>query len=180
MHEMILGKLAREAEHARAGQARVIAKMNALVDAQAIEALYRASRAGVKIDLIVRGVCALRPGIPGVSENISRALDRRALPRALARVLFRERRRGRSCTARARTGWSATSSAAWKSAFPILRRHHIERILRDLDLCLSDNCQAWKLKADGQYERIARGEARALNVQSELLATYAAGPATIS
>ena len=57
---------------------------------------------------------------------------------------------------------------------------NVERILRDLDLCLSDNCQAWKLTSDGQYERIARGEARPLNVQSELLATYAAGPATIS
>src|SRR5690242_19814732 len=72
MHEMVLEKLAREAEHARAGRpARVIAKMNALVDPQAIEALYRCSRAGVKVDLIVRGVCALRPGVPGVSENIA-------------------------------------------------------------------------------------------------------------
>src|SRR5215467_13959132 len=71
MHEMVLEKLAREAGHAREGRpARVIAKMNALVDQQAIEALYRASRAGVKIDLVVRGLCALRPGIPGVSENI--------------------------------------------------------------------------------------------------------------
>src|SRR5579863_9016764 len=72
MHDMVLSKLAREAEHARAGRkAHVIAKMNALVEAQAIEALYRASCAGVKVDLIVRGVCALRPGVPGVSENIS-------------------------------------------------------------------------------------------------------------
>src|SRR5581483_3499338 len=71
MHEAVISKLAREAVHARAGRpARVIAKLNALVDPQAIEALYRASCVGVRIDLIVRGVCALRPGVPGVSENI--------------------------------------------------------------------------------------------------------------
>ena len=72
MHEMVLAKLAREADHARAGRkARVIAKMNALTEPLAIEALYKASCAGVKIDLIIRGVCALRPGVPGVSENIA-------------------------------------------------------------------------------------------------------------
>src|SRR5689334_19551322 len=72
MHEAVISKLAREAAHARAGRpARVIAKMNALVEPQAIEALYRASCAGVKIDLVIRGVCALRPGVPGVSDKIT-------------------------------------------------------------------------------------------------------------
>src|SRR3569623_1219292 len=72
MHEIILSILAREAEHARAGRkAHVIVKMNALTEPLAIEALYKASCAGVKVDLIIRGVCALRPGVPGVSENIT-------------------------------------------------------------------------------------------------------------
>jgi polyphosphate kinase len=62
-------------------------------------------------------------------------------------------------------------------AFPILRRHHLERICRDLDLCLADNCQAWKLKADGEYERLAPGAAPPVSAQAELLATYAAGSA---
>jgi polyphosphate kinase len=86
MHDAVISKVAREAEHARAGRpARVIAKLNALVEPQAIEALYRASCAGVKVDLIIRGVCALRPGV--------RAFSRRSLPRALPRVLLRQRRR---------------------------------------------------------------------------------------
>src|SRR5262249_49141131 len=67
-----LAQIHREAEHARHGRpARIVAKMNALLDKNVIEALYRASQAGVKIDLIVRGMCSLRPGVPGVSENIT-------------------------------------------------------------------------------------------------------------
>ncbi|HSA91452.1 MAG TPA: polyphosphate kinase 1 [Terriglobales bacterium] len=69
--EKSLGLIAREAEHARAGRpARIIAKMNALLDKNIIQALYRASQAGVEIDLIVRGMCALRPGVRGVSDHI--------------------------------------------------------------------------------------------------------------
>ncbi|MHB8521189.1 MAG: polyphosphate kinase 1 [Limisphaerales bacterium] len=72
LSQRLLALIQREAENARAGlPARIIAKMNALVDREIIEALYRASQAGVKIELIVRGICCLRPGLKGVSENIT-------------------------------------------------------------------------------------------------------------
>ena len=71
MRARVLDLIDREAEHARAGRAaRIVAKMNALVDPDVIEALYRASRAGVEIDLIIRGICCLRPGVAGLSEHI--------------------------------------------------------------------------------------------------------------
>ena len=176
MHDMVLEKIAREAEHARAGRpARVIVKMNALVDPQAIEALYRASRAGVKIELIVRGVCALRPGVPGVSENITvRSIVGRFLEHSRAFYFENGGEPDMSC-----------ASADWMErnffrrvevAFPIRRPEHRARILRDLEMSLKDNCQAWLLQPDGSYERITRDSERAVNAQAELLAAYAAGP----
>jgi polyphosphate kinase len=176
MHEMVLGKLAREAEHARAGRpARVIAKMNALVDPQAIEALYRASRDGVKIDLIVRGVCALRPGVPGVSENIAvRSIVGRFLEHS--RVFYFENG-GEPDMFCASGDWMERNFfRRVEVAFPIRRERHAERMLRDLDFCLKDNCQAWQLHPDGRYTRISRGSERALSAQAELLTVYAAGP----
>jgi len=175
LHQAMLAKLEREAQHARAGRhARVIAKMNALVDPQAIEALYRASGAGVKVDLVIRGICALRPGIPGVSENITvRSIVGRFLEHS--RVFYFE------------NGGDAElycASADWMErnffrrvevAFPIKRRAHRERILRDLDIYLSDNTQAWKLGTDALYHRsTATGEA-AVSAQDKLLEAYAAG-----
>src|SRR5207344_1691345 len=69
LHQRVLEAIENEIKHAKAGKpARIIAKMNALLEPLVIEALYKASQAGVKIDLIIRGVCALRPGIPKISE----------------------------------------------------------------------------------------------------------------
>ena len=180
MHEMVLSKLARETEHARAGRpARVIAKMNALVDAQAIEALYRASHAGVKIDLIVRGVCALRPGIPGVSENITvRSIVGRFLEHS--RVFYFENGGQHELYCASADWMERNFFRRVEIAFPIRHAHQQERILRDLELCLSDNCQAWQLMPDGRYERVQRGTAAAVSVQAELLATYAAGAPTVA
>src|SRR5439155_22408287 len=71
MHVKVIEAIENETRLAKAGKpARIVAKMNALLERQTIEALYRASAAGVKVDLIVRGVCALRPGVHGLSENI--------------------------------------------------------------------------------------------------------------
>src|SRR6185503_19632618 len=72
LHDRMLSLIEREADHARQGlPARIIAKMNSLVEPSIIAALYRASQAGVRIDLVVRGVCCLRPQVRGLSENIT-------------------------------------------------------------------------------------------------------------
>ena len=176
MHDMVLGKIARETEHARAGRpARITAKMNALVDPESIEALYRASCAGVKIDLIVRGVCALRPGVPGVSENITvRSIVGRFLEHS--RVFYYENG-GKPELYCASADWMERNFfRRVEVAFPIRHRAQEERIERDLNVCLNDNSQAWQLGPDGSYQRIRRGDARAVNAQMELLAAYAAGP----
>jgi polyphosphate kinase len=176
MHEAVLAKLAREADHARAGRtARVIAKMNALVDPQTIEALYRASGAGVKIDLIIRGVCALRPGVPGVSENITvRSIVGRFLEHS--RVFYFENGGEPEMYAASADWMERNFFRRVEVAFPIRRQSQRERILRDLDICLRDNSQAWILRPDGSYERVQPGDERSLSAQVELLAAYAAGP----
>jgi polyphosphate kinase len=176
MHDAVISKLAREAEHARAGRpARVIAKMNALVEPQAIEALYRASCAGVKVDLIIRGVCALRPGVPGVSENIRvRSVVGRFLEHSR---VFHFDNGGEPEMFCASADWMERNFfRRVEIAFPIQRETHRERILRDLDLCLRDNVQAWELQSDGSYKRVEReADEKPLIAQNELLAIYAAG-----
>src|SRR5262249_34039048 len=139
------------------------------------EALYRASNAGVKIDLIVRGVCALRPGVPGVSENITvRSIVGRFLEHS--RVVYFENG-GEPDMSCASADWMERNFfRRVEVAFPIRRPEHRERILQDLEVCLQDNCQAWRLQPDSHYERIKRGNERAVNAQAELLTAYAAGP----
>ncbi|HUN76150.1 MAG TPA: polyphosphate kinase 1 [Steroidobacteraceae bacterium] len=175
LHGAMLAKIGREEAHARAGRpARIVAKMNALVDPQAIEALYRASRAGVKVDLIVRGICALRPGIPGVSENITvRSVVGRFLEHSR---VFSFENSGEPELYLASADWMERNFfRRVEVAFPIKRASHRERILRELELYLSDNVQAWQLGPDGLYTRLTRGDKEPLSAQEALLAKFAAG-----
>ncbi len=175
LHEAVVEKVDREADHARAGRrARIIAKMNALVDPQAIEALYRASRAGVKVDLIVRGICGLRPGIPGVSENITvRSIVGRFLEHS--RVFYFENGDEPELYCASADWMERNFYRRVEVAFPIKLPSHRERILEDLDVYLSDNVQAWQLGPDGVYRRASPGERPAVCAQEKLLASYAAG-----
>jgi polyphosphate kinase len=177
LHEAIQGLIEREGAHALAGKkARIIVKLNALVDPQTIETLYRASRNGVKIDLIVRGVCAVRPGIPGVSDNI-RVIS------VVGRFLEHSR-----------VYWFENdgspelhlSSADWMErnffrrveiAFPVFQPRHRERITKDLETYLKDNTNAWELRSDGTYARVNVSSAPPVDSQALLLERYAGTPA---
>jgi polyphosphate kinase len=179
LHTGMIECLEREAGHARAGRpARVICKMNALVDPQAIEALYRASGAGVKVDLIVRGICALRPGLPGVSENITvRSVIGRFLEHS--RVFYFENG-GDSELYCASADWMERNFfRRVEVGFPVPRESLRERILRDLQLYLADNTQAWILRPDGSYVRSEPGTEEPVCAQKQLLEHYAAGPGSV-
>ncbi|MGH8299600.1 MAG: polyphosphate kinase 1 [Steroidobacteraceae bacterium] len=176
MHEAFIAKLDRESGHARAGRpARVILKMNALVEQQSIEALYRASCAGVKVDLIVRGVCALRPGVPGASENIRVcSIVGRFLEHSRA---FYFENGGEPELYCASADWMERNFfRRVEVAFPIQRPSHRQRILDDLTRYLGDNSQAWDLLPDGRYQRLSPGKEPPRSAQAQLLANFAAGP----
>ncbi|MET0987188.1 MAG: polyphosphate kinase 1 [Steroidobacteraceae bacterium] len=153
LHDSLLEKTRREAEIARAGRpARIIAKMNALIEPQMIQALYSASMAGVKIDLIVRGICALRPGVRGISENIRvRSIVGRFLEHSRVFYFHND---GRSEIFGASADWMERNFfRRIEVAFPIERKEHRERIISDLEMYLADNTQAWILLPNGTYAR---------------------------
>jgi polyphosphate kinase len=179
LHAAIVEKIDREAQHAGAGRpGRIIAKMNSLVEPKVIEALYHASRAGVRIDLIVRGLCALRPGVPGVSENIRvRSIVGRFLEHSRVFYFGND---GASELYLASADWMERNFfRRVEIAFPVREQTHRDRILRDLDFYLADNTQAWSLGRDGRYLRCERGDDPIRDAQKSLLARYAAGSAPV-
>jgi polyphosphate kinase len=183
LHERMLELIRREAAHARQGlPARIIAKMNALVDGQIIAALYEASQAGVKIDLIVRGICCLRPGVRGLSDNITvRSVVGRFLEHS--RVFYFEN---------ALRPDVFIGSADWmprnffrriEVVFPVEDGNLRDRVISEiLALPLADNVKARLLLPDGRYRRVPvrRGAARVNSqeqfMQRALAAETAPGP----
>ncbi|HEY5635328.1 MAG TPA: polyphosphate kinase 1 [Burkholderiales bacterium] len=174
LHKRVIEAIRDEAAIAAEGRpARIIAKMNALLEPGVIEALYAASQAGVKIELIVRGVCALKPGLEGVSENIRvRSIIGRFLEHS--RIF---------CFHNDGADEVYLSSADWMDrnffrrielCFPVLDPALKRRVLREgLQPYLDDNCQTWEMKPDGSYERARPRRGRRRAAQEELLFTLA-------
>jgi polyphosphate kinase len=174
LHTRVLALVAAEAEEALAGRpARIFAKMNALTDPATIRALYEASRAGVEIDLVVRGACSLRPGIPGVSERIRvRSIVDRFLEHSR---VFRFHARGLEVTYAASADWMERNLFhRVEIAFPIVDPALRARIQAEVvEPCLADDTAASVLLPDGTYRRARRGRGRRRNAQGEVLARLA-------
>ena len=170
LHSRMLGFIEREIANARLGRpARVIAKMNALVDGEIIQALYRASQAGVKIDLLVRGICCLRPQWPGLSENITvRSIVDRFLEHS--RLFYFENGGEPEMWAGSADWMPRNFFRRIEAVFPIedasLRRRVREELLA---IPLADNVKAWRLNPDGAYERVEREPQRPARSQLEFM-----------
>ncbi|HEM7898141.1 TPA: polyphosphate kinase 1, partial [Burkholderia cenocepacia] len=170
LHPRIIESIRAEIDNAQAGKrARIVAKMNALLEPSVIAALYEASQAGVKVDLIVRGVCALKPGVPGLSENITvRSIVGRFLEHH--RIYYFHAGGAEDVY---------LSSADWMDrnlfrrvevAFPIRERKLKRRVIAEgLSVCLGDNQSAWQMHSDGHYRRRRTGKT-IRNAQLGLLA----------
>ena len=193
LHEGLVMRIERETANARAGlPACIVAKMNALVEPQVIRALYTAAMAGVDIDLIIRGVCVLRPSMPGISERIRvRSVLGRFLEHSRVWWFANGSAHGPQAggqhdkvVRREDPAELFLSSADWMDrnffrrvevAVPVLRPTHRARILRDLGAYLADNTNAWLMREDGTYVRAvpAAGEAP-FTAQTFLLHHYQA------
>jgi polyphosphate kinase len=157
LRKSLLKMISSEIAAATVGKkARIVAKMNSVTDPAIIKALYNASIAGVKIDLVVRGICCLRPGIAGVSENIR-----------VVSIIGRFLEHSRVHFFQNSAPQVYCSSADWMErnldnrievCFPILKKKHITRIKAELEMYLNDRGQSWELGADGEYRPLANVE----------------------
>jgi len=155
MHKKIITAIRHEIEHAKHGKpARIMAKMNALLESEVIDMLYAASQAGVKIDLIVRGVCALRPGVPGLSENIQvRSIVGRFLEHSRVFYFYNNGQEN-----------VYLSSADWMNrnlfnrveiAFPVLNQKLKQRVIDEaFHIHLQDTQLSWLMDNAGNYARV--------------------------
>lgn len=174
LRKSLLKMIGQEQQAAASGKpARIIAKLNSLTDPAVIKALYSASMAGVTIDLIVRGICCLRPGLPVISENIK-----------VISIVGRFLEHSRVYYFENSTPQLYCSSADWMErnlsnrievSFPILKKKHANRIISELELYLDDRAQSWELKADGEYieRKESADQEEQDDVQTKLLKQFA-------
>ncbi|HEY1059085.1 MAG TPA: polyphosphate kinase 1 [Limnobacter sp.] len=174
LHNNVVAAVRREVEHAKAGKkARIMARMNALLEPMLINELYAASQAGVKIDLIVRGVCALRPGVPGLSDNITvRSVVGRLLEHSRVFYFLND---GVEDVYMSSADWMERNFfRRVELAVPITDRKLKKRVLDEgLKALMADNLLAWNMDADGHYTRRKPTGARRLNAQIHLLGLLA-------
>jgi polyphosphate kinase len=172
LHKTLLQLIAAEATNARAGKpARIIAKMNALTEQDVIKALYAASGAGVKVDLVIRGACCLRPGIAGVSDNIrvcsivGRFLEH-------TRIFYFENNDQPQVYCASADWMDRNLHHRVETCFPILDKRLRRRVIEEgLLLHLKDNTNSWEMHSDGHFERASNGAKDPVCAQSELLST---------
>ncbi len=177
LHPAMIERIRAETEAAKAGRkSRIIIKMNALIEEQVIQAMYEASNAGVQIDLIVRGICCLRPGVPGLSENIRvRSVLGRFLEHSRIFYFYADGKEVVYC-----------SSADWmprnffrrvETCFPVTDRKLRRRVIEEgLEPYLEDDTRTWELRADGVYERVRSTGRLPMNAQQTLLARLSEDP----
>jgi polyphosphate kinase len=174
LHQKVIEAIDNETRIAKSGKpARIIAKMNALLEPEVIEALYKASQAGVKVDLLVRGVCALRPGVKGLSENIRvRSIIGRFLEHTR---IFEFKGAGQTQVYLSSADWMDRNffrriELCFPLVDPKLRRRAVAEGLKPY---LEDNSQAWDMQPDGSFKRAKKGRGKGKSAQVVLLKALA-------
>lgn len=169
MKDYFVARIRREADNAKSGKpARIIAKINSLVDETVIKALYEASNAGVKIDLIVRGICCLRAGIPGMSENITvRSITGRFLEHSRIFYFYNE---GHEDVYLASADWMPRNlNRRVELLFPIEDPECRARVMEVLEVELADTVRAHFLAPDGSYHKLDLRGKEKLDSQQKLI-----------
>ncbi len=173
LFDAVIEKIERETEHARKGrEARIIVKVNSLNEPNVVNALYQASQAGVKVDLIVRGICSLRPGVLGLSDNVTvRSILGRFLEHSRVYYFLNGGDEELYC---ASADWMERNLLRRnETCFPVREPALRQKIKDDLDLYLADNCFAWILHGDGNYERLTPDDEPRVSAQESFLARLA-------
>jgi polyphosphate kinase len=172
LHKGIIAKIEREISFAKKGvPAKIIFKINSVVEENIIQTLYKASCAGVEIKLIVRGVCSLKPGIQGVSENIEvRSIIGRFLEHT--RVYMFANGGDADVYAASADVMGRNMFRRVEVCFPIERKTLKARILKDLEGYIQDNCQSWIMQSDGSYIQSENQEGSTYCVQRSLMEEF--------